>query len=90
MQNEAFIYFIRFLKDIGLFHEFFEIMKSCPDGEYRNVYRGNLIYFFNTCDPFYWTTCCFVWERYNKKGVDWRIVHTKWGIYYRKKLKNEI
>lgn len=86
-QNEAFKYFIRFLKDKGLFHEFFEIMKSGPKGEYRDVYLGNLIYFFNVCEPEYWTTCCFTWEIYNKKGINWGNIHSEWQhTYYTKNL----
>jgi hypothetical protein len=82
-KRKVFKFFLRFLKEKGLYYEFFKIMKSCPPGEYKNTYKGNLIYFFCNCEPEYWTTSCFTWASYNKPGVNWGKIHREWCMEYR-------
>lgn len=92
-ENSAKIFkaFVRFLKEKGLYVQFFKIMKSGPPGDYQNIYRGNLLYFFNNCRPELWTNSCFTWAQYNKYGVvDWGSIHSLWCAELLKMLNNEI
>jgi hypothetical protein len=73
--------FLRFLKENGVYYEFFRIMKSGPSGQYQSQFGGCLVNFFNICYPEYWTTCCFRWVEYNKDGFEWGKIHSKWRDY---------
>jgi len=73
--------FIRFLKEKGLYSEYFRIMRTNPRGEYQRNYNGNLAYFFNESLPGNWTTSCFVWHEYNSDDVNWADIHKEWNIY---------
>ena len=73
--------FLRFLKENGVYYEFFRIMKSGPSGSYKSQFGGSLVNFFINCPPAFWTTYCFKWAEYNKDGVKWGDIHLKWGYY---------
>ena len=73
--------FLRFLKENGVYYEFFRIMKSGPSGAYKEQFGGNLVNFFNICPSEYWTTYCFTWVEYNKDSLEWGKIHLKWRDY---------
>lgn len=83
-RQKLFLHFTRFLKDKGVFHRFFEIMDTKPYGMYRNVFKSNIVYFFNECMPDEWTTNCFTWSTLNEGHDFWSKIHNEWSrkVYY--------
>ena len=82
-RQDIFRRFTRFLKDNGAYSRFFAILKSNPQGFYRDRYRSDMTFFFNNSSPREWLNDSIVWAL-QVEGTDfWRILHIKWSNEYR-------
>ena len=87
-RRNAFKYFIRFLKDNGIYRRFFVILKNNPEGLYRTKYRSNMSFFFINSFPDNWLTDSIIWAKQKEGSEFWSINHNKWVREYEKWLKN--
>lgn len=87
-QRNAFKYFIRFLKDNGIYRRFFNILRGNPEGFYTEKYKSNMVIFFNNALPDNWLNDSIVWDRQKEGREFWCIKNNKWIREYLEWLKN--
>ena len=85
-RRNAFKYFIRFLKDNGIYRRFFNILKGNPEGFYTDMYKSNMVIFFNNALPDNWLNDSIVWALQEEGSKFWKNMHEKWCDTYSKWL----
>lgn len=83
-RQDVFRRFTRFLKDNGAYSRFFAILKSNPQGFYRDIYRSDMAFFFNNASPMEWLNDSIVWSLQVEGAHFWRTLHSKWTNEYSK------